>query len=482
MTDTAEMTGPRAPQVALRQPKLSLGRKLGWGIGDLGFNIYWQALNLLMLPFYTDVLGLAPLLAGTVFLIASLVDGFADSVIGAVADRTRTRFGSYRPYLIYVSPFLVVVFMASFIGIEAGQTGLFLYALFSQIALRIVYSLVSIPYSTLSARITGDSDERSKLAGIRIAFAMLGGIIVTFLMPLVVDMMKAEFGDTSRLAYIAAAGIAGIVSLPIFWICFFSTEEPEQLRDANPEGFHWGMVWEDLKAIGLIARVNGPLLRVFACMIVSSLAFTMTNKCLVYYSTHYLGDPEFRKVLLPWVLFVNLVFCPVWAWVATRISKRKAWLLANMVSTIGYLAFWLYSGTDKAIASGLLGLISVGNAAYIMLVWAMIPDTVEYTEWKTGQRHDAKVFGIASFSKQLALGVNGFVLGALLFVIGYQEGSPSQSERAINGIKTIMTLVPLAGLALSAVIIWGYRLDRAYHREISDQAALARLSNKTDRS
>lgn len=335
MTETIATTQLPPPKSGSGGARLSFARKLGWGIGDFGFNIYWQALNLLMMPFYTDVLGLDPVLAGTVFLIASLFDGFADSVIGAIADRTRSRFGSYRPYLIFVSPVLVLVFMASFVGLEAGQTGLFLYALFSQIMLRTVYSLVSIPYSTLSARITDNSDERAQLAGIRIAFAVLGGITVTFLMPFVVDSLKDRFGETSNLAYIFAAGVAGLVSLPVFWICFLSTTEPEQLRDTNPEGFHWGAVWDDLKAIGVIARVNGPLLRVFACMIVSSLAFTMTNKCLVYYSTHYLGDAEFRKVLLPWVLFVNLIFCPFWAWIATKASKRNAWLAANIVSLIG---------------------------------------------------------------------------------------------------------------------------------------------------
>jgi len=93
-----------------RPGKLPLWRKFGWGVGDFGFNIFWQALNLLMMPFYTDVLGLNPVWAGTVFLLASLFDGFADSVIGAIADRTRSRFGSYRPYLVFVSPLLVVVF------------------------------------------------------------------------------------------------------------------------------------------------------------------------------------------------------------------------------------------------------------------------------------------------------------------------------------------------------------------------------------
>lgn len=474
MTAIEAREDPPVAKPAQASGKLSWGAKIGWGVGDFGFNIYWQALNLLMMPFYTDVLGLDPVLAGTVFLLASLFDGFADSVIGAIADRTRTRFGSYRPYLVFVSPILVLVFMASFIGVEAGQAGLFAYALLSQMALRTVYSFVNIPYSTLSARITEDSDTRSLLAGVRIAFAMLGGIVVTFLMPFVVDALKDRFGDTSRLAYMFAAGAAGLVSLPIFWICFLSTKEPEALKKANPEGFHLGAVWEDLKAVARIAQVNGPLLRVFACMIVSSLAFTMTNKCLTYYAVHYLEDPELRKTLLPWVLFVNMIFCPVWAWIATKTSKRSAWLSANVVSMVGYLAFWFYSGKDPGVAAGLLGLISIGNAAYIMLVWAMIPDTVEYTEWKTGYRHDAKVFGIASFSKQLALGVNGFVLGALLAVVGYQSGEAVQSPEAVDGVKAIMTLVPLAGLALSAWIIWGYRLDRGFHAEISRKAAEGR--------
>lgn len=450
---------------------LTLRRQLGWGVGDFGFNIYWQALNLLMLPFYTDVLGLDPVLAGTVFLIASLFDGFADSVIGAVADRTRSRYGSYRPYLVIFSPVLVIVFMACFIGIEAGQAGLFAYTLLSQMALRTVYSLVNIPYSTLSARITQDSDTRSQLAGIRIAFAMLGGMAVTFLLPTLVDALQGRFGGAGNLPYVVAAGVCGLLSLPIFLICFLSTKEPERLEDANPEGFYWRAVIEDMVAVAAIARANTPLLRVFACMIVSSLAFTMTNKCLTYYVNYYLDAPELRAYLLPFALGVNLVFCPFWAWVAQRTSKRQAWLFANAVSVVGYVAFFLSDSRDPQVAAVMLGIVSAANAAYLTLVWAMIPDTVEYTEWKTGQRHDAKVFGIASFSKQLALGVNGIVLGGLLSAVGYHSGTAIQTEAAIEGIKGIMTLVPLLGIALSALIMWNYRLDRHLHGRITRELA-----------
>lgn len=447
--------------------KASMTSKLGWAFGDYGFNLYWQALNLLMMPFYTDVLGLEAALAGTVFLVASLWDGFSDSVIGAIADRTRSKHGSYRPYLIFASPVMIVAFMICFFTPDWDQSGLFFYALLSQMFLRTSYSVVNIPYTCLSSRITSDSDERSFMAGARIAFAMLGGMTITFVMPTIVDALQARTGDESAMAYVIAAGLAGLLSIPVFWVTFLTTKEPPHLAEAAPSGFHIGAVWEDMETvIGIVAK-NGPLLRVFACMIVSSLAFTMTNKCVTYYVTFYLERPDLRQYVLPFILAVQCVFSLIWAWIALKTSKREAWLMAVGVSVVGYLLFWFTDSKDPLINALLLGLIAAGNAAYLMLVWAMLPDTVEYTQWQTGQRHDGKVFGVASFSRQLALGTNGFLLGALLSVVGYAEKSKVQSQEAIEGLKLIMTFVPVLGLLMSAWIVWGYRLDRVLHSKIS---------------
>ncbi len=442
---------------------------LGWAVGDFGFNIYWQALNLLMMPFYTDVLGLAPVLAGLVFLVASLWDGFADSVIGAVADRTRSRHGSYRPYLLYGSPFIAVAFAGAFATPVLPMGGLFVWALGSQLLLRTAYSLVQIPYSSLSARISLDPDERAGMAGLRLVFAMLGGIVVTFLMPLVVDRLSLYLGDGR--VYLAAAALCGLVSLPAFWLCFRHTSEPTQLVSANPAGFHWRAVGEDIASIVAIARRNEPLRRVLAVMIIASLAFTMTNKCLTYHVNHWLGRPDLRVALVPFALFVNLLFCPVWARVAQRTSKRTAWLIGSLVSVIGYIAFWLVPTRDPLLSAGLIAVISAGNAAFITLVWAMLPDTVEVTEWQTGQRHDAKLFGVASFAKQLALGLNGALLGGLLAAVGYAEKATTQSDQAIAGVRAIMTFVPLAGVLLAAAVMAGYRLDQAEHARV--RAAVA---------
>jgi GPH family glycoside/pentoside/hexuronide:cation symporter len=446
--------------------RASMKAKLGWAFGDFGFNIYWQALNLLMMPFYTDVLGLEAALAGTVFLLASLWDGFSDSVIGAVADRTRSKYGSYRPYLIFASPVMVIAFMIAFLTPDWDQGGLFLYALLSQMFLRTAYSVVNIPYTCLSSRITSDSDERSFMAGWRIAFAMLGGMAITFIMPSIVDGLQARTGEDNAFAYVIAAGLAGACAIPVFWLTFAATHEPAHFAEAAPKGFHVGAILEDMRSVIGIVSTNGPLLRVFGCMIVSSLAFTMTNKCVTYYVTHALERPDLRQYILPFIFFIQFLFSPIWAYAAQRTSKREAWLTAVVVSTIGYLAFWFTDSKDPVVNAVLLGFIACGNAAYLMLIWAMLPDTVEYTQWKSGMRHDGKVFGVASFSRQLALGANGFLLGALLTVVGYAEKSKVQTPEAVEGLKLIMTFVPLAGLFLSAWIVWGYRLDREVHAKI----------------
>lgn len=446
---------------------IKTGAKLGWAAGDFGFNIFWQALNLLMMPFYTDVLGLDSRLAGTVFLIASLWDGFADTIIAAIADRTRTRWGSYRPYLIFASPVLVVSFMIAFLTPDWDQGGLFLYALLSQIFLRTAYSVVSIPYSSLSARISQDANERASMAGWRMFFAFSGGAVVTFMMPRLVDMLGDRADNTT---YVIAAGLVGVISLPFFWLTFATTSEPDRLAEANPQGFSLAATGEDLRAALNMARHNGPLMRIFGCIIVSSLAFTMTNKCLVYYVTYYLNRPDLVPLLVPFALVMNLLFASFWAWVAQVTSKRRSWLIANAVSAVAYTAFFLSPSRDPMVAAFFIGAISAANVAYQVLFWAMLPDTVEYNEWKTGQRHDAKVFGFASFAKQLALGLNGALLGLMLAWIGYVPNQV-QSEATLWGLKAVMALIPLTGVALSAILIWGYPLDQARHRSLVDDMA-----------
>ncbi len=442
--------------------RLPLKTKLGWAVGDYGINLYWQTLNLLLLPFYTDVVGLDSRLAGTVLLLVALWDGVIDPVMGGIADRTRTRWGSYRPYLLFASPVLALAFIASFFSFQGSQIAMFAYAVGSQLVLRLAYTLVTIPYASLAARITSDPDERASMAGYRMQFAALGGASVAFLLPTLVD----RIGGDAAFAYPIAAGLVGLLSLPVFALCFFMTREPPALPVAATEG----SIWRDISGVWWLARENNPLARVFLCLIVSSLAFTMTNKCLKYYTEYYLQRPDLDAYILPLSLFSMFAFSPVWAWVAQVRSKRDAWLIACAVGAVAYLAFFAYSGRDPWVAAPLIVLIGFANAAFQVLFWAMLPDTVEYGEWKTGKRHEARVFGCASFAKQLALGVNGFLLGWLLSGIGYTPNQP-QTEATLWGLKAIMAIVPLIGVGVAAWIMWGYPLDQRTHRRMVAETA-----------
>lgn len=444
---------------------LPLRRKLGWAVGDYGINLYWQALNLLLLPFYTDVLGLDPRLAGITLLIVSLWDGVIDPAMGAVADRTRTRWGSYRPYLLFASPLLALCFTGIFLTPSGSQFALFVYAVGSQLVLRVAYTLVTIPYASLAARMTQDADERASMAGYRMQFAALGGASVAFLLPTFVDRIGAQ----TEHVYALAAGCVALISLPVFWLCFAFTREPVQARPPSPLPPGLASLLratvEDFRACIQLARHNGPLARIFACLIVSSLAFTMTNKCLKYYTEHYLQRPDLDAYILPLAFFTMFAFCPLWAWVARRWSKRTAWLAACAVSSLAYIAFLLNPSRDASVSAALIVLIGIGNAAFQVLFWAMLPDTVEYNDWRLGARHDAKVFGCASFAKQLALGINGFLLGWLLAGIGYAPNAV-QTEETLLGLKLIMGLIPLLGLGLAAWIMWGYEIDQPFHRRM----------------
>jgi glycoside/pentoside/hexuronide:cation symporter, GPH family len=455
---------PRGEAVA--QGPLPLRRKLGWAVGDYGINLYWQALNILLMPFYTDVLGLDSRLAGTTLLIISLWDGLIDPMMGGIADRTRTRWGSYRPYLLLASPVLAICFTAAFLTPQGSQLTLFVFAIVSQLVLRVAYTLVTIPYASLAARMTRDPNERASMAGFRMQFAALGGASVAFLLPTFVDML----GPETRNVHALAAGAVAAISLPIFWLCFALTREPPARTavEVNPTGLGLRSLLEDFSTVAQLARANMPLARIFGCIIVSSLAFTMTNKCLKYYTEHYLARPDLDAYILPLAFFTMFAFCPVWAYLAQRTSKRQTWLLACVVSGVAYVAFLLNPSRDPWISAALIAFIGFGNAAFQVLFWAMLPDTVEYNQWKLGQRHEAKVFGCASFAKQLALGLNGFILGWLLAAIDYAPNQV-QSEETLAGLKLIMGLIPLLGLGAAAWLMWGYPIDQRFHRRMVEE-------------
>lgn len=455
-----------APPPAARLP---LGVKLGYASGDLGLNVYWQGISLFLFFFYTDVMGIPAWWAGFTIFIASVWDGITDPIMGGIADRTRTALGRYRPYLLYGAPILGVGFIVTFFAPEGLSEGsLIAYALVTHLVLRTLYTVVSVPYSALSARMTSDSAERGGLAGWRMQGAALGGLTTAFSTPLIVREFVRLSGGDPQLGWLYAAVAMAVVATLILWLCCAGTREPAEAPDAPVPAGGFGL--SDLVTAAKMLGRNGPLVRVFLCIIMASLCLSMMSKTLIYWFKYAIGAEQAASLALALTPLVLLIVAPLWAMFAGRTSKRAAWMTGSAVALAGYLIFFALPMRESVNVYLAVAFIALGSSSFAVMFWAMLPDTVEYDQWISGERHEAKVFGFASFAQKAALGLNAFFLGVLLDVIGFVPNA-DQTEATLWGMKAVMSLIPALGVVAALIALWGYPIDKAYHADLKRKIA-----------
>lgn len=446
--------------------RLSTGRKAAFASGEFAFNLSWQSIELFLLFFYTDVMGLSPWWAGLIFTLGSVWDALWDPVIGSLADRTRTRWGRYRPWVLGAMPLasaaLAVVFHKPNLS-GAALTG---YALATHLVLRTAYTTASIPYLSLSARSTPDARDRSVIAGFRMQFAAAAGLTVSLGYP----WAAKRFGEAAGYGNYAIA--LALLALPVIAISMRAAVDPGETR--GPRETNVGAaVASDFRAFGAMLRANPALLRVLAAIVVTSIALTMISKSTLYYFKYYLHAPDYARWALA-IGAINLVVAaPIWAWIANRTSKRTAWLIASTIAGTGLLLLALNPSRDPRLTLLLLWLAGVGSSGYAVLFWAMLPDTVEINELRLGIRDEAKVFALALFARKMALAVNAFLLGAVLTAAGFHPNH-EQSAATLAVLKGLFTLVPLAGAIGSALLMRGYRLDAAEHARVRGELSARR--------
>ncbi|HEY0942005.1 MAG TPA: glycoside-pentoside-hexuronide (GPH):cation symporter [Steroidobacter sp.] len=438
--------------------------RLGFSVGDLGFNFYWQGVGLFLYFFYTDVMGLSPRVAGIAYAAASLWDALIDPIIGAAADRTRTRWGSYRPYLLIGAIPCGLAFVACF-WVPPFQGGaLIAYASATLILLRTCYAVASIPYLALSAKLTSNYHERGMLAALRMMFATVGALIVAYGMPSLVQLAA----DDPNTAWSRAALLFAAAATVVLFVTFLVVREPDsgplptERNDAVPVlhslardvGHFWG-----------ILRRNRPLAQLFTVIIVGYVASQMYAKCILYWCKYGLHDEQFVKYVLPIPAFAALIAAPFWTWLSRRTSKREAWLIALAVASASCLAFVLDDSRSTTSMLIITCFVAFGLACTPLMFFAMIPDTVDYNEVVTGRRDEAKIFGFAVFAQKLALAVNAVVLGQLLELSGF-VANQEQTEGTLLGLKLIMGLIPAVGGVLAAAVLWRYPLDAKRHGQV----------------
>jgi len=259
--------------------------------------------------------------------------------------------------------------------------------------------------------------------------------------------------------------------------CFSALREPPEQPGAHDPS----PIFKDAGAFVTLFRNNGPLVRIFLVIVVISIALTMFSKNILYYLKYDLARPDIVPVVLVMPAIAVLVFVPVWVSVAKATSKRTAWMIGGSIALTGYLAFYLNTSHELGVILALVGMIALGGSAFAVLFWSMLPDTVEYGEADSGVRHEAKTFGFASFAQKSALGVNALLVGILLDATGYVANQP-QSPDTLAGIKSIMSLVPAAGVLATMIILWRYPIDAKFHRELRRRIAANAPNSKTPSS
>lgn len=439
-------------------PRLGAGRIAGYGMGDFAFNLTFTFCSLFLLYFYTDVLGLSATTGGLIIMSALIWEGATDPVVGIWANKTRSRWGRYRPYLLFGAIPLALSFVAMFVPLGLSGTALAIYAFVTHLIFRTIYTFVNIPFIALSAQMTNDSLERSKLAGARMIFAIICGLVLAGLSLPLVGALGGGTTGFFRLSLIYAA-----VVVLILLLCFSVTREEVETGEDHPT----------LRDMLGAVRSNRPFLALLAATVLGSVGYTMSGKAMIYYMKYYAGTEASVTTALSIGLLAAALAMGPWIWVTKRTSKRTVWLFGAIITSCVAVTMFTLAPKAGPLLWLLLAFAGAGNAAFILSFWSMVPDTVEYGELQTGTRAEGAVFGFIIFSQKVALGIGTGLLGIILDQIGFQANQ-AQSPETLHGITIMFTLVPLGLSLAAAACIWFYPLDQKTHAAIVEQIARRR--------
>ena len=435
---------------------------LGYGIGDFGFNLYWSTLSLFVLYYYTDVIGIPARTAGLIILIALVWDGITDPLMGYLAERTRTRWGSYRPYLLFGGPPLAASLMLMFYKPDMAGAALVLYAAVTHLVLRTTYTIMSIPYGALSARMTSNSAERNWLAACRMVCATSAALFASFF---TLRLANQFGGGDQAVGFFWVAVLFALLSLPLFLIVFASTDEsgPGPGSAGAPPATETERPTIG-RIVGSMAR-NPAFLIVTAAVLLGILGGTFSMKTLIYYFKYNLGNAEAAGTALAVVTGGMVLLVPVWAAIATRTNKRTVWLAGLAIGIAANLMLYLNPVQTPGMVTLLFALVAVGSAPGALCIWSTLPDTVELGEWRSGVRTESTLFGAMQLMLKVGSGLGAAMLGFMLDGIGFQA-NVDQAPETMAGIKVIMTLLPAGLGVVGLVLIYFYPLDQRTHARL----------------
>jgi GPH family glycoside/pentoside/hexuronide:cation symporter len=428
---------------------LSRKIKIGFGIGDLGGNLFFTIIGFYLLFFLTDIVHLSAALAGTVMMIGKIWDAITDPITGYYSDKTRTRWGRRRPYMFVgsVISFFVMGLMFTKPKIVA-QMPLFFYMTFLYSLLNTAYTLVNIPYAALLPELTEDYNERTILTGYRMSFAVLGTFVgAAAVIPIVNLFTPTELGWTIMGYFM------GTVMLITMLITLWTIKEPTHHKEHPNTGFT-----ETFKEV-LKNKVFLTALIPWTFFITGT---SMVQGALVYYFAYIYGAEELFQLALVALLTMSLIFIPIWVRIAAKIGKKQCYIIGMAIMSVGVLTFSLLGELIGPMGSVVvMAFTGVGLSTHYVMPHAILPDIVEYDAVKNNVRREGIFSSIWTFTSKvgqaLALALNGWILA--LFAYKPQEFS----KLANIGIKLVCGPIPVLWYVAGILIMKHYPIDKDYY-------------------
>ncbi|QXD14812.1 MFS transporter [Rhodocaloribacter litoris] len=473
---------PNTPALAVpvldrSRPRLTLREKVGYSLGDLASNIYFQTFVVFLPIFYTDVFGLSAAAMGTMLLVTRIFDAVGDPLMGMIADRTRTRWGKFRPYIAGFAIPLAVGGVLAFTTPDLGETGKLVYAYVTYMLLVVFYTAVNVPYSALMGVITPSSVERTEVSTYRFVAAFIGQFIIGATALTLVDRLG---GGDERLGWPYTMAVYGVLVAGLLLTTFFLTRERVQPTPAQQ-----GRIGEDLKDL----LRNRPWVLIGVATVFQLTYIVMRGSATPYYFRYFVQDQQltlFGLTLdLNYTVFtssfvtVGTVSTLIGAICTGLFTKRwdnksiySGFLIASALLSV---LFFPLAPENVLLIYGLNVLLSFFFGSVSVLQWAIYTDTADYGAWKFGRRATGLIMAASLFMLKLGLTFGGALVGWILGLHGFEAGT-AQSETALFGIRLLMSFYPaLFGIA-GGLIMLAYPLTGRMMLQI--EADLTRRSGE----
>ena len=460
--------------------KIRFKEKVGYGLGDAASSMFWKLFGSYLMIFYTDVFGLPAAIVGTMFLITRIWDSFFDPVVGIVADRTNTRWGKFRPYLLFLALPFGIIGIITFFTPNLDYTGKLIYAYVTYSLMMMIYSAINVPYASLLGVISPDPKARNILSTFRMTFAYIGSFVALLsLMPMVNFFSgNSKIIEDQQYGWFMSVVVIAVLCAVLFFLCFYLTKER-----VKPIKEKQAPLKDDLKDL----LKNKPWWILLGAGVAALVFNSIRDGATVYYFKYYVVEDSYGTVdffKIPFVLsgiylalgqIANIIGVILAAPISNRIGKRYTYMGAMIIATALSIMFYWCDKSNLIPIFTLQVLISICAGSVFPLLWSMYADCADYSELKTGNRATGLIFSSSSMSQKFGWAIGSAITGWLLGYYGFQANQV-QSPETINGIKMFLSFLPAIGTALSVIFIYFYPLTEEKLKGITTELEKKRAS------